>query len=254
MKHFAKMLLTSAVTAFLVSLSSASLAGSESTFPLTGATYPTVQKAVANRDILGVKLGMTAREVAQVMASEGYVVEKKETRVTATVNNQKVNSEPFVKAIFGKHADGSFMSAYFTSPLNGNGAYAIKRNIEYNNQAGPSISDVTSSLSQKYKIAYGAKNNYEDCMMSGNVRYEMFGRSIPKSETFEIIRGTLDDSSRPPIDYCFSAGFEGKSGRATAVAVALIDGRAYVKDKAELQQAVKSFEQGNLPKTAAPKL
>lgn len=215
---------------------------------------PPVQQPVADRDILGVKLGMTANDVAEIMTSEGYVVEKRERVISAIANNQEVNSAPFVRAISGKHQDGSYMSAYFTSPLNGNGAYAIKRHIEYGNQAGPASSDVASSLSQKYKIEYGTKNNYEDCVLFENIRYEMFGRSIPKAETFEIVRGTLDDASRNPIDYCFSAGFEENSGRATAVAVALIDGRAYVKDKAELKQAVKTFEQANLPNTAAPKL
>jgi hypothetical protein len=73
MKHLPNMLMTSIVTAFLASLSSASLAGGEPVFLLASSAYPPVQQPIANRDILGVKLGMTTNDVAEIMASEGFV-------------------------------------------------------------------------------------------------------------------------------------------------------------------------------------
>ncbi len=227
-------------------------------FELTAGTIPAVPAAVADRDILGLKLGMTPEAIIQVLTAEGYTHETREAAVSATANGQTANSLPYTVRIVGSISDGSaanIVVVFFTSPLNGNGAYSINRYVKYHPQTGPSTAEMLSLLSSKYNINYGRAKNYEDAMLAEGQNERPLGDTISSPDAYPFVRETLDSGRPNPLAYFFSAGVkEDSSGRVSELAVALLNGQIYLKDKADLKNAISSFEQGNVKQETTPKL
>jgi len=209
---------------------------------------PTISKALAARDVLGIKLGMTTQEVASILESEGYDVDIRERPVSIKFQidgkTQKFDSAPFIRAVNGSIREGfhnNYISVGFSSPINGNVAISILRYIKYIRDTAPQADEVLHSLSKKYNIDFGNRSNYVDSMFSDGKNSLPNRGYIDTASSFETLRESTHSFTPVPRLYYFSAGIEKKIDKVEEFSVLIFDTNAYLQDKNMLDNYLAKF-------------